>query len=113
MSVTLQRESTEFVYVGVTGDVPSGSVEVAFLTADVRPTSGDWETAIKVDDEQHGLWGDAESSAASGEWYAAILVGDYGAEGVVLAEGDYQVWVRFTDADERPVRIAPTTLVIA
>ena len=113
MSVTLQRESTEYVYVGVTGDVPSGDVEVAFLDAASRPTSGDWETAIKVDDGQHGLWADAESSAASGDWYAAILVGDFGTEGVVLAAGDYQVWVRFTDSDERPVRIAPTTLVIA
>ena len=113
MSVTLQRESTEFVYVGVTGDVPSGSVEVAFLEAASRPTSGEWETAIKVDDELHSLWSDASSSAASGEWYAAILVGDYGTEGIVLAEGDYQVWLRFTDSDERPVRIAPTTLVIA
>ena len=113
MAVTVQRESTEYLYIGVTGDVPAGDVEVAFLDAETRPTSGDWETATKIDDEQHSLWVDAESSAASGEWYAAVLIGDYVAEGVVLAAGDYQVWVRWVDVDERPVRIAPTTLVIA
>ena len=113
MSITLQRETTEFVYIGVTGDTISGDAEVAFLDAAARPTTGDWSTAIKVEDDQHDLWEDAQASGVSGDWFVARLIGDYGTGGLELAAGDYQPWVRLTDTTERPVRLAPVTLEIA
>ncbi|WP_214103247.1 hypothetical protein [Acrocarpospora catenulata] len=113
MATVLQRESTEFIYSGVDGDVPSVGAEMAFLAAAVRPTSGDWEQAVLVPDNSHPLWADAVASGLLGDYYVAILVGAYGGTGVVLAPGDYQVWLRLTDTVEQPVRIAPTALEIA
>lgn len=113
MSVVLQRESTEYLYIGVTGAVPMVGVEMAFLASDVRPEEADWETAILVDDSGHALWADASASGAVGDYYAARLVGPYNSNDVVLAVGDYQVWLRVTDATEQPVRIAPVALEVA
>ncbi len=57
----MERESTEYLYFGSTGQPPSVGVEVAFLAAEVRPTSGDWKAAVVVTSE-HALWADAVSS---------------------------------------------------
>ena len=110
--VTMQRESTEFLYVGWTGDIPDTSAEIAFLQAGQRPDAQAWETAIIVDGDQHDLWDDAQASDAQGDWYAAILIGTYGNDGIDLEPGDWQLWGRLTDTTEQPVRIAPTTVTI-
>lgn len=113
MSVVVQRESTEYLYVGVTGDVPTVGVEVALMGAGDRPESGDWETAVLVDDAGDPLWDDATASGVTGNYFAALLVGSFGGNPVTPVPGDYQVWLRVTDTTERPVRIAPIALEIA
>lgn len=111
----IQRESTEYIYFGVTGDVPSTGAEVAFLTAGSRPSGGDWETAILVNDDQHALWPDALAAGVDGDFFVAILIGTFGGGTVDLSAGapaDYQAWLRLTDAVEQPVRIAPATVEV-
>jgi hypothetical protein len=112
MAVTLQRETTEYVYFGFTGDVPSVGAEVAFLTAGIRPTT-EWKTAVVVPNDAHSLWDDAVASGVVGDYYVARLIGSFGSNDLVLTAGDYQPWVRLTGAIERPVRIAPVTVTIA
>lgn len=112
MSLVMQRESTEYIYLGVAGDLPSVGAELAFLDAGIRPTSGDWETAILVEDSDP-LWTDALAAGVTGDYFVAILIGSFGGGTVILAQGDYQVWVRLTDAVEQPVRIAAESLEIA
>lgn len=112
MALELQRESTEFIYLGVTGDVPSTGAELAFLAAGVRPQSTDWETGTLVPDNTHALWTDAVNSGAQGDYFVAILIGSFGGNLVAPAAGDYQVWLRLTDATEQPVRIAPEVLTV-
>jgi len=108
----MQRESTEFIYIGVTGTVPS-SAKVAFLTAGVRPTSGDWQSALLVTSSADPLWADAVASGATGTYYVARLVGAFGGTGAILtAPADYQVWIQLTGTTEQPVRIAPVVLSI-
>lgn len=112
MTLVLQRETTEYVYIGITGSTVSGEVEVAFTTPDMRPAGGDWYSAEKIEDDTHALWDDAQGSGVEGDWYIARLVGEYQNNEVVLDPEDYQVWVRLTDDAERPVRIAPVVLEI-
>ena len=114
MTATLQNQSTEYVYIGVTGDIPTGgppAAEVAFMTGAAEPTAPDWSTAIIVDNA-HALFADAQASGATGDYYVARLVGAFGGTGEALAEGSYQCWVRLTDTDEQPVLIAPEAVVI-
>ncbi|GIH69432.1 hypothetical protein [Sphaerimonospora thailandensis] len=112
MSVVLQRESTEYVYLGVTGDPPTVGAEVAYLPAGTRPTEPDWHAAVVVG-VGHALWDDAASSDVTGDYYVARLIGGYGGNDLVLTPGDYQPWVRLTDTIEQPVRITPVALEIA
>jgi hypothetical protein len=112
MAVTLQRETTEYVYFGFTGNVPSVGAETAFLAAGLRPTT-EWTAAIVVNNNSHPLWDDAVASGIAGDYYIARLIGAFGGTGVVLTPGDYQPWVRLTDTVERPVRIAPVVVTIA
>lgn len=112
MTVVMQRESTEYIYTGITGDEPSVGAECAFMEAASRPLEADWNTAIVVND-QSALWTDATSSGVTGDYYVAILIGSFGGTGVELTAGDYQVWIRLTDSIEQPVRIAPEALEIA
>lgn len=108
----IDRDSTEYLYFGWTGDPPSVGAEVAFLTSGVRPIEADWENAIIVND-QHVLWNDAVASGVTGDYYIAILVGSFGGNPVVLTgETDYQPWNRLTDVTERPVRIAPISVEV-
>ena len=108
----IDRDSTEYLYIGWTGTPPSVSAEIAFLSAGVRPTESDWEDAIIVDDA-HALWLDAVASGVSGDYYAAILVGSFNGNTVVLSgPAAYQPWCRLTDTTERPVRIAPVTVEV-
>ena len=111
MAAILQVESTEYVYIGLTGDIPSVGAEVCFLGAGIRPTT-EWDTAIVVNDSGHALWADAQASGVTGSYYVARLVGSYLGAGEVLSAGDYQCWVRLTDAVERPVLIAPEAVTI-
>lgn len=108
----IDRDSTEYLYFGWTGDPPSVGAEVAFLDAGVRPTEPDWKEGIVVDDV-HALWADAVASGVAGDYYVAILVGSFGGNEVVLTGPDsYQPWNRLTDVTERPVRIAPITVEV-
>jgi len=113
MAITLQREATEYIYAGVTGEVPSVSAEIALLDANVRPESGDWDTAIVVDGPAHDLWPDASSAGLAGDYFVALLVGPYDSNTVNPGPGDYQVWLRITDDPEQPVRILPEVLTVA
>ncbi|PXY33564.1 hypothetical protein BAY59_10810 [Prauserella coralliicola] len=112
MTLELQRESTEFIFFGVTGDVPSVGADVAFLAAGVRPTPSDWKSAIVVPDSQHELWSDAVGSGAAGSYFVAILIGAHNGGTLVLDPGDYQAWARLTDTIEQPVRILPQAVSV-
>lgn len=112
MAAQLQRESTEFIYIGVSGAIPSDGAEIAFMdNAESRPTD-EWEEAIVVEDAQHELWADAQASGISGDYYIARLIGSFGDGGSELAPGTYQPWVRLTDTVEQPVLIAPEVVEI-
>ncbi len=108
----IDRDSTEYLYFGVTGDVPATSAEVAFLAPAVRPTEPDWNAAILVPDSGHALWADAQASGVTGDYFVAVLVGSFGGGTVTLTQGDYQAWLRLTDTIERPVRIAPVAVEV-
>lgn len=110
--VTIQRETTEYLYIGVTGDVPAVGAEVAFLAAGIRPTDPDWFDALLVEDAQDPLWTDATGSGSTGDFFVAILVGSFGGNPADPGQGDFVVWLRLTDTVERPVRIAPEALEI-
>lgn len=112
MTLVMQRESTEYIYLGVAGEVPSAGGKCAFLAAGVRPTSGDWKTATIVVNGDP-LYAAAVASGATGNYYVAIRIGAFASGAVVLTAGDYQVWVQLTDTVEQPVRIAPEVLEIA
>ncbi|MFF3671678.1 hypothetical protein [Microtetraspora malaysiensis] len=113
MAVALQRESTEYLYLGITGGPPSVGAEFALLAAGQRPDSGDWKTAVVVSGQAHALWADAKGSGVKGDYYIGCLVGAFGGNTVAPPPGDYQVWLRLTDTTEQPVRIAPIALEIA
>jgi hypothetical protein len=108
----IDRDSTEYLFFGVTGDVPSAGAEVAFKSAAARPIEGDWEDALIVDDVGDALWSDAVASGVAGDYYVARLVGPFGGNDVVLTAGDYQAWLRLTDTTERPIRIAPAAVEV-
>ena len=112
MTLTMQRETTEYIYIGVDGQQPTSGGECAFMTAGARPEEADWQPSTIVDNA-HPLWPDALSSGSTGDYYVATLIGAYGDDGIELLPDDYQVWVRLTDVIEQPVRIAPEALVIA
>lgn len=98
----LDRETTEFVFWGVDGDIPQGDVQLSLKTADQRPEGLDWVSALKVQ-SGHALWESANLAEPDHNWYVAKLIGPWNNDydpGV----GEYQVWVRFEDAPERPVR---------
>lgn len=111
MALEFQRESTEWIYTGWTGDVPAVSAELAFLTAGTRPTT-EWQTAEIIADSQHTLWGDAVASGVQGNFYVGIKIGAHNGGTLTLEPGDYQIWARLTDTDEQPVRIVPQTLTV-
>ena len=110
MSAVIQSESTEYLYIGVTGSVPSGAVEVAFLAPTIQPTASDWKTGIKVT-SAHALWSSVPDGL-DGDYFVAILVGSFGGGTVTLSVGVYAVWVRLTDTAEQVVRLLPNKLEI-
>lgn len=112
MALTIQAQSTEYIYIGVTGSVPATGADVACVAAGVDPVSGDWKTGTVVNNA-HALWDDAVASGATGDFYVALLIGAFGGNTVTYSEGDYTVWLRLTDTTEQPVRIAPVTLTVA
>lgn len=82
-SVSIPRESVEYVRAVVTVDgveVTAG-VSVAITAATARPSS--WTAAVVVDG------------------HAAVLVGP--GTGNALAPGTYRVWAKVTDSPEVPV----------
>jgi hypothetical protein len=112
MTAELERETTEYIYAGITGDLPSSTVETAILPAAQRPIETDWETSILINDDTHPLWADAISSGVTGTYFIGLLIGSFGGNTVVPAPGPYTIWYRITDVTERPVRIAPEALEI-
>jgi hypothetical protein len=109
--VQIDRDSTEYLYFGVTGTAPL-SASVAFLVPPARPTAPDWKAAIIIPDNLHALWDDAQASGVTGNYFLAILVGSFGGGTVVLTVNTYQPWVRLTDVVEQPIRIAPVTVEV-
>lgn len=86
---TIPSASVEYVHAPVTGTfTTSMAVEMAVVTADHEPTSGDWHAASWDGDN-----GDAD---------AKILIGTGTAIGA-LTDGMYGVWVRITATPEVPV----------
>lgn len=110
MSAVIQSESTEYLYIGVTGSVPSGAVEVAFLAPTVQPSVSDWKTGIKVT-SAHALW-PSVPDGLDGDYFVAILVGSFGGGTVILSVGVYAVWVRLTDSTEQAVKLVPGKLEV-
>ena len=109
----IDRDSTEYLYIGVTGTVPSAGAKVAFMTPPTRPTAPSWKTATIVSSAAHALWDDALASGVSGDYYVAILVGAFGGGTVVLTgPADYQAWLQLTDTTEQPVRVCPATVEV-
>jgi hypothetical protein len=117
MSVVLQRETTEYLYTGVTGEPPSNGAETAVLEPGMRPSEPDWNVSVVVTDS-HDLWADAQRSVSSEfgttppDYFVACLIGSFGGNTLDPGEGDYLVWIRLTDQVERPVRISPIALEI-
>lgn len=106
--------STDYLYFGVTGGVPSGDAQVAFIATSVGtpPAELDWKTAIKVESD-HALYADASTrSGLEGDWFVAILLGAFGTGGVELTANTYDVYVRLTDVTEQPVRKMTEQLTI-
>ena len=112
MTLQMHRESTEFVFLGVTGDLPAIAAEMAFMAAGQRPGDDDWQTAILIPSPGHQLWNDAQATGLVGDYFVAVLVGAYGGNLLVLDPGAYQVWLRLSDIVEQPVRIAPIAMEI-
>lgn len=112
MSIIIQRESTEYIYIGVKGNAPT-TADVAFLAAGIRPVTNDWHAASLITSNSNPLWADAVASGATGDYFVAILIGSFGGTGIVLTAADYQVWLRLTGTTEQPVRITPVALEVA
>jgi hypothetical protein len=114
--VEIDRDTTEYLYTGWTGDPPATGADIAFMVPPARPTSGDWGAAIVVAGDSHPLWADAQRSGVTGDFYVAIKVGSFAGTsgaGVALVAGtDYQPWGRLTDTDERPVRVLPVSVEV-
>lgn len=108
----IDRDSTEYLYIGVTGTIPSAGAKVAFVVPPARPTAPSWKTAVIVNNSSHALWDDAQASGVDGDYYVAILVGAFGGNTTVLTNGDYQAWLQLTDAVEQPVRVAPAAVEV-
>lgn len=100
-SVTLSSLSKEFVKVRVSGrrggaviDPTGYTVEFAFTAAATpatEPDEADWVV---------GSW--ETDATQENHYHARCLVGPSGA--ITLANGTHDVWVRFDDTLERPVR---------
>jgi hypothetical protein len=108
----IDRDSTEYLYIGVSGQVPSVGAEIAFVQPPARPTAPDWNDAVVVPNSSDPLWADAVASGVTGNYYVAILVGAFGTGGVELVPNDYQAWLRLTDTIEQPVRVAPAAVEV-
>lgn len=114
MATIVERESTQYLYLGVTGSQPSVGAKVAFLAAGIRPNSdgSDWYDAILVNPTGDTLSADAVRSGVTGDYYVARLVGSFGTNDLVLTAGDYTQWIQLTGATEQQVLIAPITLTV-
>lgn len=107
MTVRQSVSSREYVRVsvaateaGTTVDPTADVVSMAFVVANAAPLSGDFQSAT---------W-ETDTSRGTPTYYARCLVGPGGV--VTLTIGLYDVWVKFTDNPEVPVRRAPGRLVI-
>jgi hypothetical protein len=105
VALEIEIESTEYVYLGVTGTVPATGADIAFMTGSTRPGALDWNPAELIPNSGDPLWDDAVAAVGAGsDYYVAVLVGAFGTGGVELAAGTYMVWLRLTDTIEQPVR---------
>jgi hypothetical protein len=97
----LSSLSSEFVKVPVRAE-ENGAV--------VNPTADVVELAFApgLTEPAGTAWNVAEWETAGADYFARIVVGPLG---VVLAEGDWGVWVRVTDTPERPVHRAGTLTI--
>lgn len=111
MALTMQRESTEHIYLGVPGTVPSMGAEIALLVAGVRPTELDWNAAVIIADDTHELWAGAQATGLAGDYWLALRVGSYAGGTFDPGVGEYQTWLRLTSELEQVVRIADATVI--
>lgn len=87
--ITIPSTSIEYVHAPITGDfTTSMTVQMAIITADTEPVTGDWKTAA---------WDGTDGNAD-----AKILIGTGTSVGA-LTEGVYGVWVKITATPEIPV----------
>jgi len=88
----VDRLSTEWdrVVVTASADPTADVVEMAYTGVGTHPDSEDWNA---------GEWEPDELDV--GGWVARCLVGPV--DGVDLAEGTYERWLRVTDSPEVPV----------
>lgn len=95
MALTINSLSKQYIFIPVVNQLdstwdptnPALSVDVAALEEDVQPVSGDFSAAA---------WAEL-----NGRYYVRVLVGP--GTSFVLADGTYQLWVRFNEAPESPV----------
>jgi hypothetical protein len=101
MTVSIERESVEYLKHVITADVELGGLpEYAFTQGDTRPASADWKA---------GAWLDAAVQTGT-TWKRTArtpLIGSL----PDLAAGTWKVWVRVTDTPEIPVEKFDTLLV--
>lgn len=113
MSLQMRESTTEYMFAGWTGTIPSVGAEVAFMAdPEAEASDADYQPAVLVTSVAHPLWADAKRTGLTGDYYVAILVGSYGGGGVPLAKGPYQRWDRCTDVTERPVRVCTVAVEI-
>lgn len=98
MAVTISSLSAEYVRVpiegtedGVVVDPTASLPQFAFITGTTEPVADDWNT---------GEW-ETETTVYGTVYYARILIGT---GGVVLSDGKYRVWCKWTVSPETPVR---------
>jgi hypothetical protein len=105
--LTISTASLEYVLIpvaarasGASVDPTGDTVQMAILSTEDAPVSGDFKTAS---------W-ETDATTTPDTYYARCLVGTGGA--IVLAAGLYQVWVKITDSPEAPVKPAGRMRVV-
>lgn len=101
LSTEYLRYTVKAKLLGVDYNPTADSVQFAFPAAGVAPVTGDWKA---------GSW-ETLPTQLNGTYYVAkCLVGPTGGV-IALPAGDYNVYLKITDAPEVPVRLVDTLTV--
>lgn len=98
-SLLYVRVQTAVTKNGINYDPTGDEVAMAFLPADISPTSGDWNA---------GVW-ETIGNPPWATYNALCLVGPTGT--FVPTQGVYSIWVRVTDDPEVPAEMVGTLTV--